>query len=439
MSRGASFLLLLNWVCIVSWLISSFDSTTATIIVLATNDTYIDRTAAFGPRIPNEGIVLDLIAIETLDPQEETTACRPLSIAPATNGSWAALVERGGECSFVDKVRNMQASGANAVVVGDNQRSGLITMYAREDASDVLIPSVFIAQHHYRELRYFGNELGKEVLIEITPDDMNWQVLNEEWRYFTCSLALGFEGRPLTEQPLLDIIIFIILTPAFVVFFLYFIWRIRIRQQQIADLAPPEVVTNLPIKVFYTAKLKENDPVECVICLEEFEDETELRVLPCRHEYHVACIDSWLTTRKKLCPICKRDICTATESTPLLRSAISNNAINHHGRRTSRNITPSANIPSASSSTSSLSSPSSSSSGSTSSSAPASSGPGYRIASSWPLRTAGLGLNTRPGPGAVTGASAAAPVRPLHGVTPSSATPLRPRDISNEEQALRRV
>ncbi|KAF9954821.1 E3 ubiquitin-protein ligase rnf13 [Mortierella alpina] len=271
MFRGASFLLFLNWICIVVWLISSFESTDATIVVLATNDTYVDRTAAFGPRIPEEGLVLYLIPVESLKGSDQS-GCHPVTGTPP-DLPWVALVERGGTCSFVDKVRNMQASGAKAVIVGDNQRSGLITMYAREDTSDVLIPSVFIAQHHYRELRYLGTELGKGFQVALTPDDMNW--------------------------PVLDVIIFIILSPAFVVLFLYFIWRIRLRQHLTADLAPTEVVSNLPIKVFYSSKVKENDPIECVICLDDFEDETELRVLPCKHEYHVACIDNWLTTRKK--------------------------------------------------------------------------------------------------------------------------------------------
>ncbi|KAF8984726.1 hypothetical protein BGZ46_007206 [Entomortierella lignicola] len=128
--RGASFLLFVNWLCIVIWLSTTFESTDATIIVLATNDSYIDRTAAFGPRIPDDGLLLNLIPVETLDPFEETSACRPVNGAPK-NLSWVALVERGGTCTFADKVRNMQASGAKAVIVGDNQKSGLLTMYAR--------------------------------------------------------------------------------------------------------------------------------------------------------------------------------------------------------------------------------------------------------------------------------------------------------------------
>lgn len=92
---------------------------------------------------------------------------------------------------------------------------------------------------------------------------------------------------------------FVILSPAFVVLFMFFLWKMRQRRQRLSDLAPPDVVSSLPIKVFFKSKVVDNDAVECVICLEEYQDEDELRVLPCKHEYHVACIDKWLITRKK--------------------------------------------------------------------------------------------------------------------------------------------
>ncbi|KAF9127515.1 hypothetical protein BGW39_005816 [Mortierella sp. 14UC] len=314
--QGSTFLLFMAWLCMVVWFSVSLDSANESILVLKTNDTFIARAAAFGPRTEdqpgNEGgaAILSLVAVETLDPSEDRTACRPVHFNSSFNPDnkpWAALVERGGKCGFVDKVKNMMVSGASAVIVGDYEKGPLVTMYSnREDTSDITIPSVFVTQTHYRELGYLGMELGQGFLVRMASDE--------------------------EDLPVLDAIVFVIVSPLLVFLFLFFLWRMRLRQLRLADLAPPEVVSNLPIKVFFKSKLKENDPVECVICLDEYEDEDELRVLPCRHEYHATCVDNWLTTRKKFCPICKRDICTTeslpvtlaetpTETTPLLGSA----------------------------------------------------------------------------------------------------------------------
>merc|ERR1712232_111508 len=42
----------------------------------------------------------------------------------------------------------------------------------------------------------------------------------------------------------------------------------------------------------------------CAVCLEQFGSGEQLRVLPCMHRYHRACIDQWLV-RSPACPVCK--------------------------------------------------------------------------------------------------------------------------------------
>ena len=49
----------------------------------------------------------------------------------------------------------------------------------------------------------------------------------------------------------------------------------------------------------------END--SCIICITDFEENDGIRMLPCCHIYHFACVDNWLS-RKKTCPMCRSSI-----------------------------------------------------------------------------------------------------------------------------------
>ncbi|KAI9246923.1 hypothetical protein BDA99DRAFT_526501 [Phascolomyces articulosus] len=266
--------------------------THAAVIVVATNETYIDRVAAFGPRLTEEGLVGRLLPPSD---EEERYGCHP--VTPPTE-NWVALIERG-ECSFVDKVRAMQESGALAAVVGDKHYNGWITMYAPGDTSDVLIPSVFVAQHQYQALLQLSKSFREPMLVRLVKDDMlTW--------------------------PLLDMLLVVVLSPAVMMLFIYLTWRLRQRQRRKNELAPTDFVTKLPVRKFRREKQQsQDDHAECAICLEDYVDDDILRTLPCRHEFHTTCVDAWLTTHKKFCPICKHDICrkapeSSTERTPLL-------------------------------------------------------------------------------------------------------------------------
>ncbi|KAA1473861.1 hypothetical protein DENSPDRAFT_882348 [Dentipellis sp. KUC8613] len=43
----------------------------------------------------------------------------------------------------------------------------------------------------------------------------------------------------------------------------------------------------------------------CLICLEDYVPEDEIRLMSCRHAFHKACVDQWLETGRNNCPACR--------------------------------------------------------------------------------------------------------------------------------------
>ncbi|KAG8389510.1 hypothetical protein BUALT_Bualt02G0236900 [Buddleja alternifolia] len=66
------------------------------------------------------------------------------------------------------------------------------------------------------------------------------------------------------------------------------------------------VVNSLPTFI-YNSKNHES-PLECAVCLSEFEENETGRVLPeCNHRFHVDCIDMWLQSHCD-CPLCRAQV-----------------------------------------------------------------------------------------------------------------------------------
>ena len=54
---------------------------------------------------------------------------------------------------------------------------------------------------------------------------------------------------------------------------------------------------------------------KCCICLAPYEEDDELRVLQCKHGFHKACLDKWLTMHSNSCPSCRTKAIDGGDST----------------------------------------------------------------------------------------------------------------------------
>ncbi|KAJ1376522.1 Zinc finger, RING-type [Sesbania bispinosa] len=69
----------------------------------------------------------------------------------------------------------------------------------------------------------------------------------------------------------------------------------------------PQILQTFPI-LFYSSinnHLKREDPLQCAVCLSDFNHQDTLRLLPqCNHVFHPPCIDAWLSSHVT-CPVCR--------------------------------------------------------------------------------------------------------------------------------------
>jgi E3 ubiquitin-protein ligase ATL6/9/15/31/42/55 len=72
----------------------------------------------------------------------------------------------------------------------------------------------------------------------------------------------------------------------------------------------PGVIETFPTLIYSVVKgLKiGKGALECAVCLNEFEDDETLRLIPnCDHVFHPDCIDAWLESHTT-CPVCRADL-----------------------------------------------------------------------------------------------------------------------------------
>ncbi|KAJ1266802.1 hypothetical protein BS78_07G006200 [Paspalum vaginatum] len=274
------------------------------VVLMANNATlsFDDVEATFTPEVKGSGVKGVLYAVEPLD------ACSPLRTKAVEDSvSPFALVIRGG-CQFDDKVRNAQDAGFKAAIVYNDEDSVVLVSMAGS-SSGVHIYAVFISKASGEVLKKYSGQTETELWIIPTYENSAWSIM-----------AISFIS---------------LLAMSAVLATCFFVRRHQIRQDRTRLPQAREfhgmssqLVKAMPSLIFTKVQEDNCTSATCAICLEDYSVGEKLRVLPCRHKFHAACVDLWLTSWRTFCPVCKQDANAGTsnplvsESTPLLSSAI---------------------------------------------------------------------------------------------------------------------
>ncbi|KAL9245484.1 hypothetical protein vseg_019130 [Gypsophila vaccaria] len=274
------------------------------ILVLQGDDfhcTFEDIEANFAPPVKTGGISGTLYIAEPLD------GCSPLTNKVDRSGNYTAafaLIIRGG-CSFEAKIRKAQAAGFKAAIIYDNEDDGALVAMAGNSAG-IKINAIFVSKATGETLKTYS---GLDLKLWISPSYQSsaWSIM-----------AISFISL-LAMSALLAICFFVRR---------HHVRRERPQQARVREFhgMSGRLVKAMPSLIFTAVTEGYCTSSTCAICLEDYIVGEKLRVLPCRHKFHALCVDSWLTSWRTFCPVCKRDARTtngeppASESTPLLSS-----------------------------------------------------------------------------------------------------------------------
>ncbi|KAH9686886.1 Receptor region transmembrane domain- and RING domain-containing protein 1 [Citrus sinensis] len=235
-------------------------------------------------------------ALHEADP---LNGCSPLSNAVVasneTNKTNFVLMIRG-QCNFSYKIQNAQAAGYDAAIVyAHRKKSPLIYMTYPEGAN---VPAFYVTL----ETGAYSKEHDRGEAGEC------------------CIFPLSYAWNKHVEKIIVwgMLLLFVISIPLLFWFArkLYPIDSPRRHRPEQTRQLPRSTVNALPSFVFssVTSVRCHGRETLCSICLEDYREGENLRVLPCRHEFHSSCVDSWLIRWGTFCPVCRHEIRRSTSN-----------------------------------------------------------------------------------------------------------------------------
>lgn len=218
--------------------------------------------------------------------------CDPLTrFSPPRSVQWVALLQRG-NCTFREKIQKAALYKASAVLIYNNSSNETVRM-GHEGTGPVV--AVMIPEPFGRELlSLLERNLSVQVRVLVGPRSQN---------------------SPRSSLVFVSVSFIVLLGVSSAWLLFYCAQRLRSstrgRSQRGFGDAAKKAIRKLTTRTVRRGD-KETDPDfnHCAVCIESYQLNDVVRVLPCKHVFHKGCVDPWLNEHCT-CPMCKLNILKA--------------------------------------------------------------------------------------------------------------------------------
>ncbi|XP_044283471.1 E3 ubiquitin-protein ligase RNF128 [Varanus komodoensis] len=239
-------------------------------------------------------------AAGVLVPADGLNACGPwdnFSAAPAAPAPWLALIQRGGGCTFSEKIGAAARRGAAAAVIYNYAGGSGTEVQTMTHPGTGEMVAIMISYLKGKEiLRRIESGYEVTMIIEVGKKQGSWM---NSYSIFFVSVS------------------FFIVTAATVGYFIFYsarrlrLARAQNRRQKRLKADAKKAIQQLQLRTLKQGD-KETGPDadNCAVCIEVYKPNDVVRILICNHVFHKNCIDPWLLEHRT-CPMCKCDILKA--------------------------------------------------------------------------------------------------------------------------------
>jgi len=269
-------------------------------------------------------------------------------LPPPSNDLPVALLVERGLCTFFEKAAMASRYGpaVKYLIIYDNQVAPDLVLMSSDYETDMTILFVSATTGHELVDHIIHSDAKKESKSQANENETENENENiDDKNYLGYNLIVQIDGiSPPFSQPYRGLNMaayFLAAMSGFLAFLIFFGCLLICAQCGCITAAPDEngrivlfaggpgirhteglarmirvdkltrdQVMLLDVEEFETPSVKdEENPGECCsICLDEFEEKENLRVLPCGHKFREDCLIPWLTQRHASCPLCKMDV-----------------------------------------------------------------------------------------------------------------------------------